>query len=163
MRFLPLGPPLLRAQAEIAERVTRPTFQGQGNGTLTVLSVPENVPLEFYTVRCETAGGEAATFSVTRSGKEASPPILTVGEDYRESDRGIVFRIDQGQRSFQVDDTFSFVTYPNLEELHRLFDNWVNQYVKWIISREEKATFQELQSPSDKLLFMESFWRRRDL
>jgi len=163
MRFLPLVLALLSAQAEIAERVTRPTFQGQGDGTLTILSVPENVPLEFYTVRCESAGGEAATCSVTRSGKEASPPILTVGKDYRERDRGIAFRIDQGPRGFQVGDTFSFVTYPNLEELHRLFDNWVNQYVKWIISREEKARFQELQSPSDKLLFMESFWRRRDL
>ena len=114
MRFLPFVLALLSAQAEIAERVTRPTFQGQGDGILTVVSVPENVPLEFYTVRCESAGGTAATFSVTRSGKEASPPILTVGEDYRERDRGIAFRIDQGQRSFQVGDTFSFVTYPNL-------------------------------------------------
>src|SRR3972149_4072648 len=100
MRFLPLVLPLLPAQAEIAERVTRPTFQGQGNGTLTVLSVPENVPLEFYTVRCESAGGEAATFSVTRSGDEATPPTSTGGQIYRETESGIFFRIDKGQELF---------------------------------------------------------------
>ena len=114
MRFLPLVLSLLSAQAEIAERATRPTFQGQGDGTLTVLSVPEKAPLEFYTVRCESADGKAATFSVSRSGKNAAPPTLTVGDVYRETDRGIAFRIDEGQRAFEVGDTFGFVTYPNL-------------------------------------------------
>ena len=114
MRFLPFVLALLSAQAEIAERVTRPTFQGQGDGTLTVVSVPENVPLEFYTVRCESAGGEAATFSVTRSGDEATPPTSTVGQIYRETERGISFRIDKGEQLFAVGDRFSFVTYPDL-------------------------------------------------
>ena len=162
MRFLPLAVVLSVAQSA-PERATRPTFLGQGDGNLTILRVPENVPLEFYTIRCVSAGPEAATFSVMRSGKEANPPDMTVGRDYEEAERHVSLRIDSGQKLFAAGDTFSFVTYPNLDALDDLFDRWVNQYVRWIISREEKSLFQKLPSPSDKLLFMESFWRRRDV
>ncbi|MGH9460090.1 MAG: hypothetical protein ACRD1X_02650, partial [Vicinamibacteria bacterium] len=72
MRSLLLALALSVAQSA-AERATQPTFLGQGDGTLTILSVPEKVPLEFYTIRCVSAG-PVTTFSVTRSGKEANPP-----------------------------------------------------------------------------------------
>ena len=161
MRFLVLALALWVPQPE-AERVTHPTFQGQGNGTLTVLSVPESIPLEFYTIQCVGADPDGATFSVARSGKEASPPVLTVGGTYEDLDRGVSFRIDEGERSFAVGDTFSFVTYPTVEELDELFDDWVNRYVKWIISREERDRFERLTAPTDRLAFIESFWQRRD-
>lgn len=162
MSFLAVALVVWAAQST-PPRATQPTFQGEGDGTLTVVSVPENVPLEFYTIRCESADPPAPTFSVTRSGEAASPSTLTVGETYRESDRGVSLQITDGQTGFAVGDTFSFVTYPNVEELNDLFDRWANQYVKWIISREEKSRFEALPSPSDKLRFMESFWRRRDV
>ena len=161
MKYLVLAFVLWVAQTD-AERATHPTFQGEGNGTLTVLSVPENIPLEFYTIQCVSADPERAIFSVTQSGKDANPQTLRVGEVYHETDLGISLRIDEGDRSFVVDDTFSFVTYPDLNELTDLFDRWVNQYVKWIISVEEKERFEKLTTPEDKLGFMESFWRRRD-
>jgi GWxTD domain-containing protein len=162
MRFLPLALVLSVAQS-LPERVTQPTFLGQGDGNLTILSVPEKVPLEFYTIRCVSAEPSGATFSVLRSGKDANPPGMTAGQDYEEAERLVSFRIDAGEKPFAVGDTFSFVTYPNLDALNDLFDRWVNQYVKWIISREEKALFERLPTPSDKLVFMENFWSRRDV
>jgi GWxTD domain-containing protein len=162
MRLLPLAL-VLSAFQSAPERATQPTFLGQGDGTLTILSAPENVPLEFYTIRCVSAGSGAATFSVMRSGREANPPDMTVGESYEEAERHVSLRIDAGEKLFSVGDTFSFVTYPHLDALDDLFDRWVNQYVEWIISREEKAVFERLPTPSDKLLFMETFWSRRDV
>jgi GWxTD domain-containing protein len=162
MSFLLLAFALVVTRPEVTDRATHPTFQGVGNGTLTVLAVPEDVQLEFYTVHCVSADPGTASFSVSRSGENARPPTLTAGDVYQELDRGISFRVDEGDQSFAVGDTFSFVTYADIEELDALFDRWVNQYVKWIISREEKARFEEL-TPADKLRFMESFWRRRDM
>jgi GWxTD domain-containing protein len=147
---------------EVAERTTRPTFRGLGTGTLTLLSVPENVPLEFYTVRCTGAAAGAGIFSVKRSGKDAEPPTAQAGEAYTDVDRLVSFRIDAGETDFAAGDTFSFVTYADPAELDALFDRWLNQYVKWIISREEKERFEELEAPTQKLGFIESFWLRRD-
>ena len=161
MRYLPLALVLWFPQSDL-ERATQPTFQGDGKGTLTILSVPENVPLEFYTIRCVSAGPDAAKFSVLRSGKEANPPVLKVGENYVEADLGVSFRIDSEGTPFSLGDSFGFVTFPSQGELNALFDRWVNQYVKWIISIEEKERFERLTAPADKLGFMESFWRRRD-
>lgn len=143
-------------------RATRPSFNGRGNGSLKVIAVPEKVPLDFYVVQFIRFSPNGGTFSVTRSGKQAEPNSAGVGEDYIELSRGIRFRIESGDVGFEVGDTFSFVTYSDAEELDKLFNRWVNQYVKWIISREEKDRFAEIQAPEEKLGFMESFWKRRD-
>ncbi len=153
---------LVAARPEVTERATRPVLQGLGDGTLTIVDVPENVPLEFYTVQCVSADSDAISFSVKRSGEDGVPPTTVVGNLYQEVESGVSFRINSGNDDFAVGDTFSFVTYPDVEELDKLFDRWVNQYVKWIVSREERERFESLETPSDRLAFMESFWRRRD-
>ena len=163
MSFLLLVFSLAAAGPEVTDRATRPVLQGLGDGTLTIMDVPENVPLEFYTVQCVSADAEQASFSVKRSGEDAAPPTAIVGDRYQESERGVSFRIELGNQSFAVGDTFTFVTYSEMEELEELFEHWVDRYVKWIISREEKDRFEALQEPSHKLAFMESFWRRRDI
>ncbi|MGH9389900.1 MAG: GWxTD domain-containing protein, partial [Vicinamibacteria bacterium] len=43
-----------------------------------------------------------------------------------------------------------------------LLERWIDEYVKWILSREERARFDSLSDPAEKLGFIESFWRRRD-
>ena len=161
--FLLLVFALVAARPEVTERATRPVLQGLGDGTLTIMAVPENVPLGFYTVQCISAESDQVSFSVKRSGEDAVPPNAVAGELYQEVERGVFFRIEEGNQTFAVGDTFSFVTYPDMEELDKLFDRWVSRYVKWIISREEKDRFEELGAPEDKLGFMESFWRRRDM
>ncbi|MEE9180260.1 MAG: GWxTD domain-containing protein, partial [Vicinamibacteria bacterium] len=163
MSFLLLAFALVAARPEVTERATQPVFRGLGDGTLTIMDVPENVPLEFYTVQCVSADSDAASFSVKRSGEDAVPPTAVAGNLYQEVESGVSFRIDRGDEDFAVGDTFSFVTYPDMEELDKLFDRWMKRYVKWIISREEKDRFEELPAPEDKLGFMESFWRRRDM
>jgi GWxTD domain-containing protein len=141
------------------ERSSQPSFAGKGNGALLVIDVPDKVPLEFYVVEFTSATG---AYTVTRSGEKANPPTGEVGKVYTETSRGVSFRIDPGDVDFAVGDRFSFVTFSNVEELDDLFDQWVNQYVKWIISREERQRFNQLQIPAEKLGFMESFWTRRD-
>jgi GWxTD domain-containing protein len=163
MSFLLLAFALVAARPEVTERATQPVLQGLGNGTLTIMDVPENVPLEFYTVQCVSADSDAVSFSVKRSGEDAVPPTVVVGNLYQEVERGVTFRIDRGNEDFAAGDTFSFVTYPDKEELDKLFDRWMKRYVKWIISREERDRFESLEAPADKLAFMESFWRRRDI
>ena len=163
MSFLLLAFALVAARPEVTERATQPVFRGLGDGTLTIMDVPENVPLEFYTVQCVSADSDAASFSVKRSGEDAVPPTAVAGDLYQGVGSSVSFRIDRGDEDFAVGDTFSFVTYPNTEELDKLFDRWMKRYVKWIISREEKDRFEELTAPEDKLGFMESFWRRRDM
>ena len=163
MSFLLLAFALVTAWLEVTERATQPVFRGLGDGTLTIMNVPENVPLEFYTVQCVSTDSDPASFSVKRSGEDAVPLTAIVGDLYQEVEPGVSFRIDRGEEDFAVGDTFSFVTYPDMEELDKLFDRWVKRYVKWIISREEKDRFEELTATEDKLGFMESFWKRRDM
>jgi GWxTD domain-containing protein len=144
------------------ERATAPGFRGEGDGTLVVLEVPENVPLDFYVVQCARADEGGAVFEVYRSGEAASPAEAREGEVYREEKSHVSFRIDAGPRTFSAGDTFSFVTFEDVSRIDELLDRWLQQYVKWIISREERERFETLKEPAEKLAFVESFWRRRD-
>ena len=144
------------------ERATAPSFRGEGDGKLIVLEVPENVPLEFFVVQCARAGEGGAVFEVFRTGEPASPGEARAGEIYREEKLRVSFRIDNGTLPFAPGDTFSFVTFEDVSRIDELLDRWLEQYVKWIISREERARFESLTDPVDKLGFIESFWRRRD-
>ncbi len=149
-------------QTNPAERATVPDFQGEGDGQLQLLAVPESAALEFYLVRCTRSAPGGGTFEVVRSGKEASPPVVEAGEIYLERDTRVSFRIEPGGSDFVVGDTFSFVTYEDADEVDALFDRWMNQYVKWIVSREERGRFGRLESRAHKLAFMQTFWQRRD-
>ena len=162
MKIWLLAASLLATQTEVSDRSTRPTLRGLGSGTLVLLAIDEQVPLEFYTLEC-TSASEPVTFAVRRSGKEATPPIVTLGEVYTDVDRGVSLRIDPGDEPFASGDTFSFVTYREPKELGDLFDRWLKEYVKWIIAKEERERFQSLTAPTDKLGFIESFWLRRDM
>jgi len=145
------------------ERATAPSFRGEGDGKLLVLEVPENVSLDFFVVQCARAEDEGAVFEVYRSGEPASPAKARVGEIYREETSSVSFRIEPGALPFAPGDTFSFVTFEDVSRIDELLDRWLEQYVKWIISREERDLFETLSDPFEKLAFVESFWRRRDL
>jgi GWxTD domain-containing protein len=142
------------------ERATAPSFRGEGDGKLVVLEVPENVPLEFFVVQCTRAEEEGAVFEVIRSGEPAGE--ARAGEVYRDEKSLVSFRIEAGTTRFVPGDRFSFVTFEDLSRIDELLERWLDQYVKWIISREERARFESLIDPVEKLGFVESFWRRRD-
>jgi GWxTD domain-containing protein len=42
------------------------------------------------------------------------------------------------------------------------YREWIDKYVVWIISPEEKEAFQKLENDSDFDRFIENFWQRRD-
>jgi GWxTD domain-containing protein len=159
MIWLLLSSALLSLQAE---RATAPSFRGAGDGRLVLLEVPENVSLEFFIVQCARTGEEGAVFEVYRSGERASPGEARAGETYQEEKSRVSFRIEAGSRSFAPGDTFRFVTFEDVSRIDELLDRWLNEYVRWIISREERARFESLVDPVEKLGFVESFWRRRD-
>jgi GWxTD domain-containing protein len=144
------------------ERATAPSFRGDGDGKLVVLEVPENVSLAFFIVQCARAEDAEAVFAVYRSGEPASPAEAPVGEIYREEKSRVSFRIEAGALPFAPGDTFSFVTFEDVSRIDELLDRWLEQYVKWILSREERDRFETLSDPTEKLAFVESFWRRRD-
>lgn len=144
------------------ERATSPSFRGEGDGKLVVLEVPENVPLEFFVVQCARAEEGGAVFEVFRSGEPGRPGQARAGEIYRDEKSRVSFRIDSGSAAFAPGDTFSFVTFEDISRIDELLERWLEQYVKWIISREERERFESLIDPVEKLGFVESFWRRRD-
>jgi GWxTD domain-containing protein len=144
------------------ERTTAPSFRGGGDGKLVVLEVPENVSLDFFVVQCARAGDAKTVFEVYRSGKSATPPEARPGEIYLEEESRVSFRIEAGALPFTPGDTFSFVTFEDVSRIDELLDRWLEQYVKWILSREERERFLSLGDPAEKLAFVESFWRRRD-
>src|SRR5262245_48945245 len=145
-----------------ADRATAPTFRGEGDGGIVLLEVPENVSLEFFVVQCARADEGGAVFDVYRSGERGRPAEARVGEVYREEKSHVSFRIDPGTRSFAPGDTFSFVTFEDVSRIDELLDRWLDEYVRWIISREERERFKSMTDPAAKLGFIESFWRRRD-
>ncbi len=154
---------LLALAVAASERATVPAFSGRGDGTLVVLEAPENVSLDFYVVQCARAEeGEAAIFDVFRSGEKAQPERALAGEVYREATSKVSFRIEEGGAPFAIGDRFSFVTFEDVSKIDALLERWVEQYVKWIISREEKERYAVLEGPLEKLSFIESFWKRRD-
>lgn len=143
-----------------SERATEPVFRGKGRGTLTLIAVPEKIQVEFYLVQCIQAAPDGGTFAVSRSGEKAR--TVAVGQTFTDPATGVSLRIEDGDVDFAVGDAWSFATFSRREDLDRLLDRWVNQYVKWIISREERDLYQQLRTPEEKIAFMEGFWRRRD-
>jgi GWxTD domain-containing protein len=47
-------------------------------------------------------------------------------------------------------------------EVSKVFKNWINKDVKYIITKDEKRAFNELKTDEERENFIENFWRRRD-
>src|SRR5262245_41254269 len=130
---------LIASMLAVEDRATAPSFRGEGDGKIVLLEVPENVSLEFFVVQCARVGDDGAVFEGYRSGEKARPAEARADEDYRDEDSRVAFRIENGSRPFVSGDTFSFVTFEDISRIDELLKRWVDQYVKWIISREERA------------------------
>jgi GWxTD domain-containing protein len=48
------------------------------------------------------------------------------------------------------------------EEKEKIYKNWVNKDVKYIITKDEQKAFKELKTDDERENFIENFWRRRD-
>ncbi len=48
------------------------------------------------------------------------------------------------------------------EEVKKVYQNWINNDVPYIITNEEKKAFKALKTDEERENFIESFWRRRD-
>ena len=48
------------------------------------------------------------------------------------------------------------------EERDKIYKNWVNKDVKYIITKDEMKAFKELKTDEERENFIENFWRRRD-
>ncbi len=44
----------------------------------------------------------------------------------------------------------------------KIYDNWMNNEVPYIISKDEKKAFEKLTTDEERENFIENFWRRRD-
>ncbi len=47
-------------------------------------------------------------------------------------------------------------------ELDKAMDKWIRDYVRYIITEEEKVEWKGLSNRDDKVMFIEHFWQRRD-
>ncbi len=48
------------------------------------------------------------------------------------------------------------------KEVDKIYKDWVNKDVKYIITKEEKKAFDQLKTDEERENFIENFWRRRD-
>jgi GWxTD domain-containing protein len=48
------------------------------------------------------------------------------------------------------------------KEVSKIYREWVNKDVKYIITKDEKRAFSELKTDEERENFIENFWRRRD-
>lgn len=47
-------------------------------------------------------------------------------------------------------------------EVNKVYKDWINKDVKYIITKEEKRAFDQLKTDEERENFIENFWRRRD-
>lgn len=48
------------------------------------------------------------------------------------------------------------------KETAKIFKDWINKDVKYIITKDERRAFNELKTDEERENFIENFWRRRD-
>ncbi|MDQ3633763.1 MAG: GWxTD domain-containing protein [Acidobacteriota bacterium] len=48
------------------------------------------------------------------------------------------------------------------KEVDKIYENWLEKDVDYIITKEEKRAFKQLKTNEEKENFIENFWRRRD-
>jgi GWxTD domain-containing protein len=48
------------------------------------------------------------------------------------------------------------------QEIKKVYQNWLNEDVAYIITDEERKMFKKLQTDEEREQFIEAFWRRRD-
>ncbi|MBN2054281.1 GWxTD domain-containing protein, partial [bacterium] len=97
-----------------------------------------------------------------------SPPVVTSREGGKGMNRRIIgslLLVCLGipcllRASARGGDQASAVTLQ--ENLATILDDWVNEYVRHIITPEERDTYHSLLETTEKLDFIELFWKRRD-
>src|ERR1700686_4338624 len=50
----------------------------------------------------------------------------------------------------------------NIEKLGGVYKKWLDEDVRWIITDEELSAFKKLANNSERDIFIEGFWQRRD-
>src|ERR1700686_1228202 len=50
----------------------------------------------------------------------------------------------------------------NIEKLGGVYKKWLDEDVRWIITDEELSAFKKLANNSERDVFIEGFWQRRD-
>ena len=53
-------------------------------------------------------------------------------------------------------------TVGNRSELPKMYEQWLDEDVRWIITSEERTAFRALSNDDDRDRFIERFWQRRD-
>ena len=48
------------------------------------------------------------------------------------------------------------------EVMGKVYKDWINKDVKYIITKDELRAFKELKTDEERENFIENFWRRRD-
>jgi TonB family protein len=51
---------------------------------------------------------------------------------------------------------------PGIQQLPTIYQNWLDQDVRWIITPEERAAFIQLTNDNERDTFIQQFWTRRD-
>ena len=62
------------------------------------------------------------------------------------------------------DDHHSFARQPapGSQQLPTIYQNWLDQDVRWIVTPEERAAFIQLTNDNERDTFIQQFWTRRD-
>lgn len=119
---------------------------------------------------CEPLRAAVALAAVLTLGAGASPTAIATQdggpEMAIEQDGEPRLEADQnGNESAQngndrTDRTGDWLDRP--EELEEALDKWADQYVRYLITPEEKRIYESLESPERRLAFIERFWELRD-
>jgi GWxTD domain-containing protein len=54
------------------------------------------------------------------------------------------------------------VTHAQTSQSRNLYDRWINEDVRWIMTDQERADFQKLHDDHSRAKFIEAFWERRN-
>lgn len=105
----------------------------------------------------EVRSGRARAAALLLLASLAVPPATAASEN------PAAFRLQESQEPQDFDATLATGSWnPTPEELEEALDKWLNQYVTYIITDEERTIFEGLESPAMKLAFTERFWDVRD-
>src|SRR5262249_13513172 len=58
--------------------------------------------------------------------------------------------------------SFAFCSTQNRYKLPKVYEQWLDEDVRWIITPGERAEFRKLSSNDERDRFIEWFWKRRD-
>jgi GWxTD domain-containing protein len=74
---------------------------------------------------------------------------------------GVTFGLGQNPSSTPTQD-ITDKSRTVTKEVNKIYKDWVNKDVAYIITKEEKKAFNQLKTDEERENFIENFWRRRD-